>query len=92
MILDAHNQQYSFTFNPETFALGSAKLPEIEDAETPRVLFEERIALVRDLCQVVDGLLETFLKVRASSGWEPATGGIRRWILQGDKQPVAAVA
>jgi hypothetical protein len=92
LILDAHNQQFSFTFNPETFALNSTKLPDIEDAETPRVLFEERIALVRDLCKSIDALFDTFLTLRASSSWESHTTSIRRWIFQAPKQQSIAAA
>jgi hypothetical protein len=92
LVLDAQNQQYSFTFNPETFALNSAKLPDVEDAETPRVLFEERIGLVRDLCKSVDALFEAFLKVRLSGSWESQTSGIRKWIFQAPKQQQQSVA
>ncbi|HEX8524942.1 MAG TPA: hypothetical protein VF669_22015 [Tepidisphaeraceae bacterium] len=92
MLLDVHNQQYAFTFNPESFTLNSTKLPDVEEAETPRVLFEERITLLRDLCQSMDALFETFLKVRASSAWESQTGNIRRWIHQAPKQALTAVA
>ncbi len=90
LILDAHNQQFSFTFNPETFALNATRLPDVEDAETPRVLFEERIGLVRDLCKSMDALFETFLKARTSSSWESQTSSIRRWIFQAPKQQVVA--
>src|SRR3712207_8133674 len=34
--------QYTFTFNPETFGCNGTKLPDVEEAETPRVLLEER--------------------------------------------------
>jgi hypothetical protein len=91
MILEQAGNQYALRFNPETFGVGSAKLPDVEDAETPRVLFEERITLLRDLCGALDGLFATFLKQRASSAWEGQTGHLRRWILQPAK-PVAAVA
>jgi hypothetical protein len=92
MIIDAHNQQFAFSLNAETFGLGGTKLPEVEEAQTPRVLFEERIGLLRDLSRTMDALFETFLKVRASSAWDSQTGALRRWILQSMKQPVAAVA
>ncbi len=91
VILEAHGSQFTFTFNGETFGLGAAKLPDIEDAETPRVVFEERIALLRDLNKAIDAMFDAFLKLRASSGWEGRTGSIRRWIIEGAK-PVAAVA
>jgi hypothetical protein len=91
MILDQGGNQFSLTFNPETFGCNGAKLPDVEEAETPRVLFEERIALLRDLCNALDGLFATFLKLRASSSWEGQTGKLRSWIMQPAK-PVAAVA
>ena len=91
IILEQAGNQYSFTFNPETFGCNSTKLPDVEEAETPRVLFEERVTLLRDLCGALDALFATFLKQRASSAWEGQTNNLRRWILQTTK-PVAAVA
>jgi hypothetical protein len=70
-------------------ALGGAKLPDVEEAESPRVLFEERVALLRDLCKGLDALYDTFLKVRASSAWEGYTGKVRRWITQPAKATAA---
>jgi hypothetical protein len=92
MVLDANGMQFSLTFSPEGFAVGSAKLPEIEEADTPRVVFDERIALLRDLCKTLDAMFESFLTVRASSAWESKTAGVRRWIMQQTNKPVAAVA
>ncbi len=91
LVLDSDNMQYTLTFNPETFAVGAARLPDVEEAETPRVVFEERISLLRDLCGVLDALFESFLASRASSSWEGQTSSVRRWIMQSN-QPVAAVA
>jgi hypothetical protein len=91
IVLEAHGQQFTFNLNPESMSFGSTKLPEVEDADTPRTLFEERIALLRDFCKAIDALYDTFLKVRAGSSWEGQAGGIRRWILQPGK-PIAAVA
>ena len=85
MILDAAGQQFTLTFNAETFGIGSARLPEVEDAETPRVIFEERITMMRDLWQAIDAMFEAFLKRRASSAWESQTSSIRKWILQSPK-------
>jgi hypothetical protein len=91
LILESAGQQFTFTFNPETLGCNGTKLPEIEDAESPRVLFEERITLLRDLCQALDGLFETFLKVRTSSAWEGQTATLRKWILQASR-PMAVTA
>lgn len=91
IIVDANGQQYSFNFNAETFGIGSLKLPDVEEAETPRVVLEERITMLRDFCQTIDGLFDSFLKTRGSSSWESHTTQLRRWILQSNK-PIAAVA
>jgi hypothetical protein len=90
LLMHVNGQDYSLNLNPEGFAVGSAKLPEVEEAETPRVLFEERIALLRDLCRTIDGLFDAFLKIRASSAWEGQVNGMRRWILQPQKVVAAA--
>jgi hypothetical protein len=89
LIADINRQQYAFTLSAESLALGGAKLPDIEEADSPRVLFEERIALLRDLCKGMDALYETFLKLRASSNWEGHVSQIRRWIKKTEKAVAA---
>lgn len=90
LVIDAFKQQFSLNLNPEAMALGTAKLPEVEDAETARVVFEERVTLIRDLCHGIDGLFETFLKLRASSAWEAQVSGLRKWIMEPTKKSAAA--
>jgi hypothetical protein len=91
LVLDFSRQQFTLTFNAESFSISAAKLPKIEEADTPRTQFEERVALMRDLWKAIDSLFDVFLKRRCSSAWESHTGAIRKWILQTPK-PVAAVA
>ena len=90
IVLDANGQQFTLTLNAETLGFSGVKLPDVEDAESPRVLFEERISMMRDLCKAVDGLFESFLKTRVSSGWEGHVGQIRKWILEPQKKTAAA--
>ncbi len=90
LTIHAQGNQYDFTFNPEQFLLASAKLPEIEDADSPRVLFEERIALLRDLAKTIDAMYQAFLTVRASSAWESTSNTIRKWIQATTIKPVMA--
>ncbi len=90
LVLDMNGQQFALTLGGDSLAIGGAKLPDVEEAESPRVLFEERIALLRDLCKLVDGLYETFLKLRTSGGWESQAGVIRRWIVKLEKAAAAA--
>ena len=92
MVLDVSKMQFSLTFNPESFSIGAARLPDVEEAETPRVVFEERIGLLRELSKSIDGMYESFLKVRASSSWEGQSSTIRRWIKQAGKAAGATAA
>lgn len=89
LLLDANGQQFSLTLSGDSLAVSAAKLPDVEEAESPRVLFEERIALLRDLCEAIDGLYEVFLKLRTTGGWESQASAIRRWILKPDKAAAA---
>jgi hypothetical protein len=89
LVIDAHRQQYTLALSPEGMSIGSAKLPEVEEAESPRTLFEERVGMLRDLCKTVDALFDTFIKLRASSAWEGYAGGVRRWINQAVKASAA---
>lgn len=90
LVADINRQQYALTLGAEGLSVGGAKLPEVEKAESPRVLFEERIALLRELCEGIDALYATFLKTRASSAWDGYTGKVRRWITQPVKATAAA--
>jgi hypothetical protein len=85
IVLDASGQQFTFNLNAEALSCGSLQLPEVENPETPRVLFEERITLLRDFTKALDALYDTFLKARAGSTWEGQTSGVRRWIIQSAK-------
>jgi hypothetical protein len=90
LTIHAQGNQFDFTFNPEQFLLGSAKLPEIEEAESPRVLFEERIALLRDLAKTLDAMYQAFLSVRAASSWEAQSNTMRKWIAATSPRAVMA--
>lgn len=89
LILDINRQQFTLTLSGDSLSVGGAKLPDVEDAESPRVLFEERVALLRDLCGTIDAMFETFLKLRTTSGWEGQTSTIRRWIMKANKAAAA---
>ena len=82
LLLNVDGADYTLTLNGESLAVGGAKLPEVDEADTPRVLFEERIALLRELCKAVDGLFDTFLKMRAGGQWEQQVTTLRQWIQQ----------
>ena len=90
LLLNVNGADYTLTLNGESLSVGGAKLPDAEDAETPRAVFEERIGELRNLCQAIDGLFGTFLKTRASGAWEHQVAQLRQWILQAPKAVAAA--
>ena len=82
LIVDAAGQQASFNLSAEALTVSSLKLPDVEEADSPRVVFEERVGMLREVSRTLDALFDTFLKTRASSAWEGYTSGVRRWIVQ----------
>ena len=74
---------YSLTLSGESLNVGSLRLPDVEDAESPRVVFEERINLLRDFGRTLDGLFDKFLDARAGGGWPGTTAQVRDWIARG---------
>ena len=79
LLLNLDGDDYSLGFNPESFAIASAKLPEIEKAESPRHEFEERIGQMRDLCRGLDEMFEAFLKVRTGAKWTECVADVAKW-------------
>ena len=80
MLLNAHKQDYSLTLSGD-LTVTAAKLPTVEDAETPRVLFEERIASLRDLSDTLTNLFNQFMAVRGSSSrWNSRVDAVRKWL------------
>jgi hypothetical protein len=81
LTIESGGAQYLFTLAAESLAVSGLKLPEVQEAETPRVLFEERIGQLREFGKVIDRLYGAFLEQRTGASWEGATSGIRKWIL-----------
>jgi len=48
----------------DKYTLGSAKLPDIEDAQTARDVTEHRLLMTRKLIDIVDALYRTFVDLR----------------------------
>jgi hypothetical protein len=82
LIIDASGMQYSLTLGAETFGFGALKLPEVEEAENPRVVFEERVAMLREFCKMFDAMYDAFLKIRSGAAWEGHSAAIRKWITR----------
>ncbi len=91
LTLETAGMLFSLNFNPEAIAIGGAKLPDVEEAENPRVLFEERIAMLRELSKGIDGLYHAFLQARVTGGWEGQVSTIRKWITTSQRKASEAL-
>lgn len=89
--IESTGAQYTLTLAAESLSIGTLKLPDVEEAENPRVLFEERVGLLRDFCRIIDELFGEFLKLRTSGSWESHVGIIRKWIQRSAKTQAAVV-
>lgn len=85
LVMDA-SSPFSLSITGESLAVSGLQLPDVEDADSPRVIFEERINALRDFAQALDGLFDAFLKVRAGGDWQSITTKIRHWIGANVKQ------
>jgi hypothetical protein len=85
LMMEADGSQYSFCLQAETFAIGSLKLPEVEEADSPRTLLEEQITQLREFSKSIDQLYAAFLRERTSSAWASRRDAIRTWIQNGGK-------
>ena len=50
LIVDAGGIQSSLTLSGEALAVGGLKLPNVEESDSPRGVFEERVGMLRELC------------------------------------------
>lgn len=92
LILDMPAGQYNLTLTGESLAVSSLKLPDVEEADNPRTLFEERITLLRDYSKGIDSLYEAFLTARLS-GWNTTVASVQKWLASHTRpMPQAAVA
>lgn len=72
---------YEVTLDAEYFDLKSAKLPELTREEEDDRL-QERIQLSERLGDLVQALLETFLRLRASKRWSTEVGEMKEWMAE----------
>ena len=88
MIMDAHGSQYTLTLQGEQLAFSGLQMPEVEEADSPRTLFEERITQLRDFLKSFDELYGAFLKSRMG-GWDVVKAGVKKWLGDAAKKQAA---
>ncbi len=73
-------EAYELTLQADQFVVSAARLPEIEDAQSPRELIEARLQRVTHLASLLDGLFGTFLDRRLGGGWKNDREKMKAWI------------
>jgi hypothetical protein len=87
LLLEYAGQGFSLGLSGESLAVAGAKFPEVEKEakagdDDERALFEERIAMLRNLSQAIDGTYAVFLGQRIGAAWDRHAHEIRKWIAQ----------
>lgn len=91
MIFEIAGNMFTLTLDPETFSFGGTKLPDIQDAESPRSLFEERIKMISDVSHGMEEVYYKFLSERTDMAkWTEITQAINAWILPAVEEEVEA--
>lgn len=80
LIVADGDAQWELTFQADQWQVGSALLPEIEKADTPRQLIEQRLDNIRLLARTLEAMYHVFLDLRTSSKWAGQRDQIRDWI------------
>ena len=91
IVADSENQ-WQLNLQGDQFTVGSAMLPEFDDAATPREVLERRFGLITDLADVLDALYDAFLDKRAGGQWKGTREKIATWIKVRQKKVVAVAA
>lgn len=78
-------EAYELTLQGDQFVVSAARLPEIEDAQSPRELIEARLQRVTHLAALLDGLFDAFLDRRLGGGWKNDREAMKAWIQERGK-------
>ncbi len=80
LILSDGEAQWELMLQADKRVVTSVKLPEIEEAATPRELIERRLELALKLAEALDQAYTTFLTQRAGGGWPSKRDAMRKWV------------
>jgi hypothetical protein len=82
-----NGDQFTFTLQAETLAVGGAKFAK-PDA-TGREAHYARLQQIRDLAETLDLMFGAFLAVRVGDQWEAAAADMRAWLKGGARRAAA---
>lgn len=79
LIIDFKGDGFNLTLTGESLAVTTLRLPDVEEADTPRTLFEERITLLRAFDTAIGSMFREFI-IERFNGWAAAVEQIQAWI------------
>lgn len=80
-------EAYACAVRADVMHFSGVQLPAASEPVSPRVLFEERTARLRDFTDAVAASYQEFLRVRLSARWPRQLAAIRAWISTGGPAP-----
>jgi hypothetical protein len=87
LTLVRHDEQFEFALHAETVAIGSAKLPPLDENITDaRARQEERITQIRTLLESLDLLYDAFSQKRFGKQWETELAAMQKWLKRDDRR------
>jgi hypothetical protein len=84
---DTDGCKFNLTLTADSLTVTTLRLPEIEDADTLRVLFEERITLLRNFDFLLSLCFNAFVEDRRMH-WPARVSEIQKWI-ESHVKPIA---
>jgi len=81
-----HDNQYELTLHAETLAVGSAKMPNVEE-ENPRAKLDERASQLRHLVETLDLMYDAFGQQRFGKAWADTLPRIQKWLAKEERRP-----
>lgn len=80
LILSDGEHQWELALHGDRMTIGSASLPDIDEAPGPRELVDARLELTRQLSDTLDALYTRFLTDRTGPGWSAQRERLATWV------------
>jgi hypothetical protein len=81
LALERGGHYYNCVLTGESLAVKGLRLPDVDEADNPRTLFEERVTLLRDFTRLLTDVFAAFLRRRLTADdWEADVRAIRKWV------------
>ncbi|MEM6392356.1 MAG: hypothetical protein AAF797_06245 [Planctomycetota bacterium] len=85
MVLAESDRQWEFVLTLDDLGISGLRLPDVEEAETPRDLLAARLELLVEFDRLLRLLYAAFVKLRVESAWAKEVKAIGAWITRDQK-------